>query len=106
MGGGHLERASDPAPACGREPGPGFEPLGRTVGGEHHYGSLADEVSLWNHADAFPLDRREAAVERIVAVVAHQEHVVFRHDEHAGVVLRSEEHTSELQSLLRSSYAV
>src|SRR3546814_3642600 len=35
-----------------------------------------------------------------------QGHVVERRDRHAAVQQRSEEHTSELQSLMRISYAV
>src|SRR3546814_6090128 len=48
-------------------------------------------------------------VERIVALPNLPEHVAIRKLEPGGeerLITRSEEHTSELQSLMRSSYAV
>src|SRR3546814_8462423 len=51
------------------------------------------------------------AIERIDIVLRQvadlpQEIAVLRHDVQRGAALRSEENTSELQSLMRSSYAV
>src|SRR3546814_6566504 len=42
----------------------------------------------------------------VVAVAARQIEIGEAEDVFAGTTLRSEEHTSELQSLMRSSYAV
>src|SRR3546814_10679883 len=85
---------------------------------EHADERVADEVFLGNEADALVLHRGEAAVGAPVAVVAHQEQMPLGHNDERrivlgdrrdvedGVAFRSEEHTSELQSLMRISYAV
>src|SRR3546814_1169714 len=53
----------------------------------------------------WPRDNRA----RIAAVVGHKLDIVAkveREKPHSGLAVRSEEHTSELQSLMHSSYAV
>src|SRR3546814_948776 len=50
--------------------------------------------------------RLAAALDRAVGVPDLERRVAVRHQRHAQVTRRSEEHTSELQSLMRISYAV
>src|SRR3546814_3719052 len=57
-------------------------------------------VRVAHTLDLLALDAEYAGDDRIAAFLRYEE---IGHD---GVLLRSEEHTSELQSLMRSSYAV
>ena len=75
------ERAADAVPARGGEPGPGLEPFGPAIGRPHHHRGAADQVVHRHDPDPAAGFGRKAAVLRIVAVVAHQEHVAFGHDE-------------------------
>src|SRR3546814_9325952 len=64
-------------------------------------------MSVFQHQQAIRLDRfgRNACAETIRVVSRHgDEKSVLKQD--AAVHIRSEEHTSELQSLMRISYAV
>src|SRR5690606_8232201 len=56
------------------------------VGREEHEAGLADKVLDWNETDALPRCRGKAAVERIVAVVAHHEQMAFGHQNRPGIV--------------------
>src|SRR3546814_4928092 len=71
---------------------------------------LADELFLiapiWPDAAA-PIDRMiDAAQDRLDTIAARLSSASAHTDRATTGVLRSEEHTSELQSLIRSSYAV
>src|SRR3546814_3609965 len=69
-------------------------------------GAHADDVEVQHRADRRALVRRERAHERLTA----EEPELLRTEQHEAVGAaargRSEEHTSELQSLMRISYAV
>src|SRR3546814_6874653 len=67
----------------------------------------ADRVDLGDHhARAIGPQRRRAALAH-VAVAAHHRDLAGQHHVHRALeAVRSEEHTSELQSLMRISYAV
>src|SRR3546814_2837136 len=81
---------------------------------------LDARIAAADHRDALALEQRTVAMRAIgdalVAIVVLAGHVHLppartgRQDQRAraqrGAVLRSEEHTSELQSLMRISYAV
>jgi hypothetical protein len=84
-----LRTSPDTLPAQCREPGPGQEPVGRTVGRPHHDRRAAHEVVLRDKADAAAFDGRETAVHRVVAIVAHQEQLAFGHDHRGRIVLRA-----------------
>src|SRR3546814_10882761 len=52
------------------------------------------------------LIERAGVDDRLRIAIAAQHHHQVRHHRRAAFVIRSEEHTSELQSLMRISYAV
>src|SRR3546814_3662331 len=70
-------------------------------------GSDGDAALGCHAADRFTIGRRKGARGLGVAVEAFL-HLVLRHMEQLdeNLLIRSEEHTSELQSLMRTSYAV
>src|SRR3546814_5516491 len=57
-------------------------------------------VALYRFAAAATVQRAEARVQQLQVIVE------FGHGAHGAARIRSEEHTSELQSLMRISYAV
>src|SRR3546814_7074230 len=64
--------------------------------------ALFDREAERNHV--FPLDDRFAFARGIDSAIAHDQN--RNHFQYWGKDVRSEEHTSELQSLMRISYAV
>src|SRR3546814_7551968 len=85
------------------------DPLMRTVQGEGGDRDLDPVAALRLHligADHHPRRRRQRAAAGVFEAVARPQQRLLA--DHAGTanLLRSEEHTSELQSLMRISYAV
>src|SRR3546814_2569952 len=67
--------------------------------------TLFPYTTLFRSVELLHLPQRAGAVDAQVAVVERREHLSSLHDI-SRACLRSEEHTSELQSLMRISYAV
>src|SRR3546814_3602700 len=92
------------------------ETLARAVGDDHHAAvagaeallvAILGELALGagvEHRIVFPELRQPDVID--VAVPAGEQNALVLAQEHVDIGRRSEEHTSELQSLMRISYAV
>src|SRR3546814_3949450 len=106
-----LDLSRVAAPARGAEPHPGRRPLerhllskahelGRPAAGIHrHFAGFLDQPLLSDQAAEVLLMERDAR-QRLGRLLQFRKRESGRHE------FRSEEHTSELQSLMRISYAV
>src|SRR5690606_1788244 len=80
--------APDPFPPRRSEPGPGLQPFSAAIGRKEHEARFADEVFHRDEPDALLRDGRETTVERVVAIVAHQEQHALGNDDRRRCVLR------------------
>src|SRR3546814_3974267 len=95
-----------PAQRLGDEAAQGGDALLERGAGDEARGDVARELRLQALPEARVRPVVRVLVGRHLQVVAAELRAAQRAERKAEVVARSEEHTSELQSLMRSSYAV